>query len=154
MDIKTLLENGQFPIEGIIVSKDTAENELLSIGGETVSNNKDLRIILFEENKVKFLGETFFGEFIFSEKKLYEITLEPIVLGVNAPHWPDENYEKIKYDFCTSLLKRYLKLEINENNTEACYKNSGFRIVCNRNLGGHSQGCGGNIVVIFKDESK
>ena len=100
MDTKKLLENGQFPIEGIIVNKDTKEKELVSIGGRSLFDDTELNIIRFEPNTIRFLGEKFRGEFIFSKQKLSEITLKPILHDMKSPGYPDETYEKAKYEFC------------------------------------------------------
>ena len=154
MDTKKLLENGQFPIEGIIVNKDTKEKELVSIGGRSLFDDTELNIIRFEPNTIRFLGEKFRGEFIFSKQKLSEITLKPILQDIKSPGYPDETYEKAKYEFCANLLNKYLETETNQDNTETYYKKQGFYIGCDRILSGHAQNCGGNIHISFSDKYK
>lgn len=153
MDIKTLLENGQFPIGGIIVDKNTKEKDLLDAGAEFIAENAGYSIIKFKPNPVKFLGGNFYADFMFYDGKLLEVTLRPIVPNITIPNYPDENYEKAKYDFCVNELKQYFTLNKNEENTRSSCETNDYEVICYRILDGHQQFCGGDLHIEFNSKN-
>ena len=89
----------------------------------------------------------FIGSFLFDQNNLIEITLVPIVPGVEAPNYPDEEYQNAKKEYCVSVLRDIFGNETASNEFGTYWERENVIIVCHVILGGKAQYIGGDIVI-------
>lgn len=119
--------------------------------GFTAIKGEKITVVDSEPHTIPYGSGVFSGFFCFFRNTLGEIELQPIIPNVEIPNYPSEEYQKIKAEYCISILRSIYGKETAATPTVTYWEKDGITIACCIMLEGRNEYEGGNIIIHIGD---
>lgn len=146
----TNIKNGTFQIGTKIISRDTVVEDFADSDQFHVYDMEDLIIVESAPETIEFLGADFLVEMYFYDRKVERIILYPDLKDYTAPNYPDESYQRAKWNHCVGLLIRNAGIPDESDDRTVYYKFGGGVLFTQMVLDGREPYTGGNIIIDFE----
>lgn len=145
------MEKGNFIIGEISINRNTSPDVFKEDSRFTVDTIEKLTIADSSPNTVDFIGGEFFAEAFFYEGNIERIVLSPVLRNYPDPGYPDEAFQKAKWNYCSNILRLEKGSPTESDENTAWYYFEGGCLFIQLITEGRDSYTGGDIIIDFTD---